>query len=208
MGFRLKFVIAAAASLLALPGATTAFATPPASTRIPRSRRETPTRLQKCGHASMPRRTSSTRTMAPDPNNAAGGGGANEMDPGLKLLICVLIDFVGVASFAAPGVGEAADVGWAPISALLVNYLFGNGVFTALALVEELSPGFDFIPTATIAWFLENAGREEAAADSGPPPPPPSASGAGRGGPSAPARDGRRSEAPRTSDAIDAEIVE
>ena len=96
------------------------------------------------------------------------------MDPVLKLLICMLIDFIGVASFAVPGLGEAADVGWAPISALLVNYLFGNGIFTALALVEELAPGFDIIPTATIAWILENANREEeeSSFDTQQPPPP------------------------------------
>mmetsp|Transcript_16106 Transcript_16106/g.23666 ORF Transcript_16106/g.23666 Transcript_16106/m.23666 type:complete len:213 (-) Transcript_16106:149-787(-) len=110
--------------------------------------------------------------------NLNSGGGA-QMDPGLKLLICIVIDLVGVSSFAAPGVGEVADVGWAPISALLINYLFGNGVFTALALVEELSPGLDIIPTATIAWFLENAAKESNASSSGggdtmtPPPPPP-----------------------------------
>jgi len=99
-------------------------------------------------------------------NDGNGGGGARNMDPGLKLLICILIDFIGVASFAAPGLGEATDVGWAPISALLVNYLFGNGVFTALALVEELSPGFDVIPTATIAWFVENGNNEESSSTS------------------------------------------
>lgn len=77
------------------------------------------------------------------------------MDPGVKLALCLLIDLIGMASFAAPGVGEAADIGWAPVSALLVNYLFGNGVFTSLALFEELLPGFDIIPTATIAWTLE-----------------------------------------------------
>ena len=126
------------------------------------------------------------------------------MDPGLKLLVCLLIDFIGVASFAAPGLGEATDAGWAPISALLVNYLFGNGLFTALALVEELSPGLDFVPTATIAWFLENANREAEQAGAGEPPqtqPPPSAA---RGPPQTP-------RAPGTGggpDVIDVDIVE
>mmetsp|Transcript_14413 Transcript_14413/g.45432 ORF Transcript_14413/g.45432 Transcript_14413/m.45432 type:complete len:169 (+) Transcript_14413:3-509(+) len=89
---------------------------------------------------------------------APGGGPPSQvvkLDPGVKLLLCLVIDFIGMASFAAPGVGEAADLGWAPVSALLVNYLFGNGVFTSLALVEELLPGFDVIPTATIAWAIE-----------------------------------------------------
>lgn len=78
------------------------------------------------------------------------------MDPGLKLALCLLIDLVGFSSFAVPGVGESTDLGWAPVSAILINYLFGSPVFTSLALVEELLPGFDIIPTATIAWILEN----------------------------------------------------
>mmetsp|Transcript_1353 Transcript_1353/g.3468 ORF Transcript_1353/g.3468 Transcript_1353/m.3468 type:complete len:216 (+) Transcript_1353:370-1017(+) len=129
-----------------------------------------------------------------------GGGGAN-LDPGLKLLVCILIDFVGVASFAAPGLGEATDAGWAPISALLINYLFGNGLFTALALVEELSPGLDFIPTATIAWFLENSSannnnNNQQESEAPPPPSSPPQRAAPRGRPA----DGN-------SDVIDVDVI-
>ena len=99
-------------------------------------------------------------------NNGGGGSGSSEIDPGLKLVICIMIDVIGVASFAAPGLGETTDVGWAPISALLVNYLFGNGVFTALALLEEISPGLDFIPTATLAWFVENGNTSSSSSSS------------------------------------------
>ena len=99
-------------------------------------------------------------------NGGGGGGGSSEIDPGLKLVICIVIDVIGVASFAAPGLGETTDVGWAPISALLVNYLFGNGVFTALALLEEISPGLDFIPTATLAWFVENGNTSSSSSSS------------------------------------------
>lgn len=130
------------------------------------------------------------------------------MDPSLKLLVCILIDFIGVASFAAPGLGEATDVGWAPVSALLVNYLFGNGVFTALALVEELSPGFDFIPTATLAWFFENAQRDEAASEAsaaGAPPSEARPAGSREGGAPSPRAGGGT---PVDADVIDAEIVE
>mmetsp|Transcript_3361 Transcript_3361/g.7672 ORF Transcript_3361/g.7672 Transcript_3361/m.7672 type:complete len:237 (-) Transcript_3361:54-764(-) len=147
------------------------------------------------------------------PNNNGGGGGANDMDPGLKLLVCILIDFIGVASFAAPGLGEATDVGWAPISALLVNFLFGNGVFTALALVEELAPGLDVIPTATIAWFLENANKEPAAV-----PPPPEANNNNNyysaqqqpstQQPPPPGQQPPQSRRPPASDVIDVDIVD
>lgn len=92
-----------------------------------------------------------------------GPASGTTMDPGLKLALCLLIDLVGISSFAVPGAGEATDIGWAPVSAILINYLFGSPVFTSLALVEELLPGFDIIPTATIAWILENFSK-------GPPP--------------------------------------
>lgn len=132
-----------------------------------------------------------------------GGNGVNDMDPGLKLLICILIDLIGVASFAAPGLGEATDIGWAPISAFLVNYLFGNGVFTALALVEELLPGFDIIPTATIAWFVENANREEEVSSS--------ATGSTSSAAPTPTNQNPQMAAKRSnppSDAIDVEVTE
>jgi len=132
-------------------------------------------------------------------NDTPSPGKGLNMDPSAKLLLCILIDLIGVVSFAAPGVGETTDVVWAAISALLVNYLFGNGVFTALALVEELLPGFDIIPTATIAWFVENGNRPpvETTAPAppprkeppAPPPPPPK----------------KRTD---LSDAIDAEIID
>jgi len=135
-------------------------------------------------------------------NNGNSGGGASDMDPGLKLLVCILIDFVGVASFAVPGLGEATDVGWAPISALLVNYLFGNGIFTALAFVEEISPGLDFIPTATLAWFFENANKEEPVVTNAPAPPSSSPS------PSSSQSPRRKNSKPNESDVIDVEIVD
>lgn len=106
-----------------------------------------------------------TLPMAYPPGGPIPPGGGVAIDPGVKLVLCILIDFVGIATFAAPGVGELADVGWAPISALLVNYLFGNGVFTTLALVEELLPGFDIIPTATIAWAFEQYSNNDGPPD-------------------------------------------
>lgn len=138
-------------------------------------------------------------TFGNDNNQNNSSPPAGDMDPSLKLLVCILIDFIGISSFAAPGLGEATDVGWAPISALLINYLFGNGVFTALALVEELSPGLDFIPTATIAWFLENANKEPTEVAASPPP---------SQGQQAPPPPVTRSSKPRDSEVIDVDVVE
>ena len=68
------------------------------------------------------------------------------------LAVALLIDAIGTLSFAIPGVGEFADVLWAPFSAIAVKTLFGSTFFAGINLIEELLPGLDFIPTATIAW--------------------------------------------------------
>jgi len=74
-----------------------------------------------------------------------------------KLFFSITIDLIGMATYALPVVGEVGDVGWAPISAFLIYKLYNNSFISALAFAEELLPGLDFIPTATIAWFLENS---------------------------------------------------
>ena len=57
---------------------------------------------------------------------------------------------------------------------------YGSGTFAALGFAEEILPGLDFVPTATIAWFLtqSDAGtrldasvNRDAGAPKRPPPP-------------------------------------
>eukprot|EP00904_Undaria_pinnatifida_P005862 jgi/Undpi1/2405/HiC_scaffold_13.g05786.m1 len=142
------------------------------------------------------RRRSSTSLFL---NRGAGGGGGGagggggqgsgtqQLSRQAKLAISVLIDLIGMSSFALPGIGETTDIGWAPISSALILYLYGNNIFAGLAFVEEILPGFDIIPTATIAWFLTNSevgqnvtnaasgkagGPTNKTASSAPPPPP------------------------------------
>ena len=73
-----------------------------------------------------------------------------------KLFLSIAIDIIGMATYIVPVAGEAGDLAWAPISAYLIYQLYGNGVISGLAFAEELLPGLDIIPTATIAWILEN----------------------------------------------------
>lgn len=74
-----------------------------------------------------------------------------------SLAACLLMDFLGYASFAIPVLGELLDIIWAPISAGIYLKMFGvrrgffGGVFN---FVEELLPGFDIIPTFTITWCI------------------------------------------------------
>jgi hypothetical protein len=81
-----------------------------------------------------------------------------------------------------------------------VNYLFGNGIFTVLAFVEELSPGFDIIPTATIAWFVENGNRLETSESA---PPSPKGAPMGKQPAASPAK-----KKPNDSDVIDVEVMD
>ncbi|MFN5477282.1 MAG: hypothetical protein ACOVOS_01000 [Chitinophagaceae bacterium] len=74
-----------------------------------------------------------------------------------SLAFCILMDLIGLATFAVPVLGEFGDILWAPISALIFYKSFGGtkgmlgGMFNFL---EEILPGFDFIPTFTIMYFM------------------------------------------------------
>ena len=83
-----------------------------------------------------------------------GGGGASELTREGKLIVSILIDLIGMSTYLLPVAGEGADVGWAPVSAALIFWLYGSGIFAAAGFAEEILPGLDFVPTATIAWFL------------------------------------------------------
>ncbi len=73
-----------------------------------------------------------------------------------QLAIGVIMDIVGCLSYVIPGLGEIADVVWAPISAYILAKMYPGKIGKVGALVnfiEELSPGFDFIPTFTLTWI-------------------------------------------------------
>ena len=77
--------------------------------------------------------------------------------PALKLLACLVVDAIGFSSFLLPGLGEVGDLGWAPLQAWFCYFMFGGNVqLTALSFFEELLPGTDFLPSATLGWASEN----------------------------------------------------
>lgn len=78
------------------------------------------------------------------------------------LPLCILLDFIGYASFSIPVLGEFTDLVWAPVSAVIFYRLFGGkmGVFGGgLSFLEELLPFTDFIPTFTLAWAFRYFGK-------------------------------------------------
>jgi hypothetical protein len=75
-----------------------------------------------------------------------------------SLAMCLLMDFLGYATYGIPFLGEFLDILWAPISAFIFFRMFGGtkGLFGgAFNFFEELMPGLDFIPTFTITWLIQ-----------------------------------------------------
>lgn len=75
----------------------------------------------------------------------------------VSLLICIVMDAIGYATYLIPGLGEFADAIWAPVSAYIFYKIFGGkagAVGAVFNFIEEAIPGTDFIPSFTIMWFL------------------------------------------------------
>ena len=70
------------------------------------------------------------------------------------LFASLIIDGVGMGSYIFPALGEASDIIWAPISAWLIFKLYGRTDLALVGFAEEMLPGLDFIPTATIGWCM------------------------------------------------------
>lgn len=74
----------------------------------------------------------------------------------IKLILGLLFDGIGLLSYTVPFLGEGLDLIWAPISGLLLAYMY-KGTTGKLAGIfgffEEIIPMLDFIPTFTITWL-------------------------------------------------------
>lgn len=73
-----------------------------------------------------------------------------------NLLLGLLFDALGMASYLIPGIGAFSDIIWAPLSAWLMTRMYkGKAGQTAgaISFIEELMPGLDVLPTFTIMWF-------------------------------------------------------
>ena len=72
--------------------------------------------------------------------------------------ISILFDVIGMLTYAVPFLGEFADVVWAPISGILMMWLYKGSIGKVggiFSVIEELLPGMDFIPTFTLAWIYK-----------------------------------------------------
>jgi hypothetical protein len=73
-----------------------------------------------------------------------------------NLILGIVFDCVGLMSFSIPGIGEFADIIWAPASGLLMVWMYKGTtgkISGAISFLEELCPFTDVIPTFTLTWI-------------------------------------------------------
>ncbi len=96
--------------------------------------------------------------------SANGSKSFIKAEPMPSLALCLVMDFLGYATYAIPFLGEFLDILWAPVSAFVFMKVFGGkkglygGIFN---FVEELMPGLDFIPTFTLTWIWQYFSRKK-----------------------------------------------
>ena len=72
------------------------------------------------------------------------------------LFLSLLFDLAGMSTFLIPGVGEYADIVWAPIAGYLITRMYPGEAGKAggiIGFLEEIIPGTDWIPTFTLMWI-------------------------------------------------------
>lgn len=74
----------------------------------------------------------------------------------VTLVNSVIIDTVGSSSYAIPVLGDVGDLFWAPMQSYMINTMYKTPWLTTLGFLEEILPFTDFIPTATLGWFVNN----------------------------------------------------
>lgn len=79
-----------------------------------------------------------------------------DSDKSRNLMISVLLDLVGMATFLIPALGEIGDLLWAPIAGYMMTRIYKGAsgkVAGFFAFLEEIIPFTDFIPTFTLMWI-------------------------------------------------------
>ena len=73
-----------------------------------------------------------------------------------KLLLGLLFDAIGMASYVIPGLAEYIDIIWAPLAGFLMSKMYKGRVGKVagiLTFVEEIIPFTDVIPSFTLTWI-------------------------------------------------------
>jgi hypothetical protein len=73
-----------------------------------------------------------------------------------NLFLGILFDLIGMLTYLIPFLGEFADTIWAPVSGMILAYMYKGTIGKVggvLEFLEELLPFTDFIPTFTLTWI-------------------------------------------------------
>lgn len=74
-----------------------------------------------------------------------------------KLIVSLLIDFIGSSSYLLPFVGEGFDLAWAPIQTIFIMALYDESQpgLKYISFLEEVLPFTDLLPSGTLGWVRE-----------------------------------------------------
>ncbi len=75
-----------------------------------------------------------------------------------NLIISLILDIFGVASYFIPFLGEVGDLYYAPIYGAAIYWMYRQHkpaaiLGGAIGFIEEILPATDMMPTATLMWF-------------------------------------------------------
>ncbi len=76
----------------------------------------------------------------------------------------IFYDLIGMASYFIPFIGPFLDLLWAPFAASQMTKMYPGKkgkIAAVIVFLEELSPGFDFIPTFTLTWLYVFVWKKE-----------------------------------------------
>ena len=79
-----------------------------------------------------------------------------ETDKNRNLILSLVLDIIGMATFIIPALGEIGDLLWAPIAGYMMTRIYKGAsgkVAGVFAFLEEIIPFTDFIPTFTLMWI-------------------------------------------------------
>lgn len=74
-----------------------------------------------------------------------------------KLIVSLVIDFIGSSSYLLPFVGEAFDLAWAPIQTIFIMALYDESMpsLKYISFMEEILPFTDVLPSGMLGWVRE-----------------------------------------------------
>lgn len=80
------------------------------------------------------------------------------------LVLSIILDLFGYATYAIPFLGELGDIVWAPVAGYLMTRIYkgtAGKVGGIVAFIEEVVPFTDFIPSFSLMWVYTYVIKKE-----------------------------------------------